>query len=242
MSWTEPILGGGNALIREEMKSPNFVSGVSGWSLDKDGDAEFNSVLVRGTVEATGNKNSSITLQSNPVGSPSVEILPADFSPNAHPQLDAATVQASSVISGPYGAFYGHLDLTSPGDGTTESSIVLSGGNGVSRIDVVATTVKIQGTLIDQDDLLYLRGQKGNLNITFASSNNFIQGVIFPVAFPVGVVPNVHPNINAAAGTTTKWGVRAYAVTNTGFNIWCTSGDGTSSAWAGVNVTWTAVV
>jgi hypothetical protein len=33
------------------LKSPNFVAGVSGWSINRDGSAEFNNVTVRGEVD-----------------------------------------------------------------------------------------------------------------------------------------------------------------------------------------------
>jgi hypothetical protein len=48
MTFNNPVVGG-TTLIRAAIQSPNFVTGVSGWSIDKDGDAEFNSLDVRGT-------------------------------------------------------------------------------------------------------------------------------------------------------------------------------------------------
>lgn len=44
------IVGGVGALIRQYIKSPNYVPGVSGWSINKDGSAEFNNATFRGTV------------------------------------------------------------------------------------------------------------------------------------------------------------------------------------------------
>lgn len=43
------ILAGTN-LARAAIESPNFVTGVSGWIIRQDGSAEFNNVVVRGTV------------------------------------------------------------------------------------------------------------------------------------------------------------------------------------------------
>lgn len=40
-----------NALIRAAIHSPNFVTGVSGWSINKDGSAEFNNLTIRGTFQ-----------------------------------------------------------------------------------------------------------------------------------------------------------------------------------------------
>lgn len=41
-------LTAGTTLIREAIQSGNFLRGVSGWIIEQDGDAEFNSVVIRG--------------------------------------------------------------------------------------------------------------------------------------------------------------------------------------------------
>jgi hypothetical protein len=38
----------GLLLILQAMRSPNYVAGVSGWSINKDGSAEFNNITIRG--------------------------------------------------------------------------------------------------------------------------------------------------------------------------------------------------
>jgi hypothetical protein len=47
------IINAANALIRSAMHSPNFVTGVSGWTINKDGSAEFNNLNLRGTFTGT---------------------------------------------------------------------------------------------------------------------------------------------------------------------------------------------
>lgn len=42
-------LAGGTVLIRPALQSPDFVTGVSGWSINVDGSAEFNNVVIRGS-------------------------------------------------------------------------------------------------------------------------------------------------------------------------------------------------
>lgn len=39
--FSNPITGGQGALVRPAIKSPNYVPGVSGWSINRDGSAEF---------------------------------------------------------------------------------------------------------------------------------------------------------------------------------------------------------
>lgn len=46
---TYPIVGG-TVLIIERIQSQNYVPGVSGWAIDADGDAEFNTVVIRGDL------------------------------------------------------------------------------------------------------------------------------------------------------------------------------------------------
>lgn len=45
MPFDDPILGG-NVLIRDAIRSPNYVSGMSGWSINADGSAEFTNVQI----------------------------------------------------------------------------------------------------------------------------------------------------------------------------------------------------
>lgn len=47
--FSNPILGG-DTLLRDSIRSNNYIAGSSGWSVNKDGSAEFNGVTVRGTV------------------------------------------------------------------------------------------------------------------------------------------------------------------------------------------------
>jgi hypothetical protein len=44
------IIGGATKLIRAAIQSPNYLMGSLGWSINKDGSAEFNNVTVRGTI------------------------------------------------------------------------------------------------------------------------------------------------------------------------------------------------
>jgi hypothetical protein len=44
--FANPIIGGGGNLQYPAIKSPNFVMGVSGWSIDKNGNAYFNSITL----------------------------------------------------------------------------------------------------------------------------------------------------------------------------------------------------
>lgn len=59
------IAGGGGNLVITSFQSPNFAAGSSGWQVTKTGDAEFNSVTVRGEVEAT-EFSTTVTVSAGP--------------------------------------------------------------------------------------------------------------------------------------------------------------------------------
>ena len=47
-----PVVGG-TVLRRPAIQSPNFVTTVSGWTINADGSAEFNNLTIRGTFNGT---------------------------------------------------------------------------------------------------------------------------------------------------------------------------------------------
>jgi hypothetical protein len=53
IEFEEPITAG-TVLIREDIESQNFVTGVSGWEIRADGSAEFNNIVIRGGVSVGG--------------------------------------------------------------------------------------------------------------------------------------------------------------------------------------------
>lgn len=81
----QPIAG--TYLVRSAMQSPNFVSGSSGWSVNRDGSAEFNNVTIRGS---TIDQGVSLFYSGTPAaGNMIVSIAPAagtDAYGNAYPQ------------------------------------------------------------------------------------------------------------------------------------------------------------
>jgi hypothetical protein len=51
MTFSNPIVGG-TTLIRPAIHSPDYVAGTTGWTINKDGTAEFNDVVFRGSAES----------------------------------------------------------------------------------------------------------------------------------------------------------------------------------------------
>jgi hypothetical protein len=47
MGFSNRVIGGAAALVRSAIRSPNYVAGVAGWTVNKDGSAEFNNLVIR---------------------------------------------------------------------------------------------------------------------------------------------------------------------------------------------------
>ena len=63
-----------NAKIGDFIQSNNYVSGSTGWSINKNGGAEFSGVTVRGDIEATSGHMSNVTID----GTCDVQLLRAE--------------------------------------------------------------------------------------------------------------------------------------------------------------------
>lgn len=49
-SFNNPITGATGALVRPSVHSPNYIPDETGWTINKDGTAEFADLTVRGTI------------------------------------------------------------------------------------------------------------------------------------------------------------------------------------------------
>src|SRR6266536_2340006 len=85
MGFSNPILGG-TVLVRPAIKSPNYVPGVAGWSINRDGSAEFQNLISRGTIIA-GAPNGKRIVIDNATG----EIDIYDAANNLIAKLDGTT-------------------------------------------------------------------------------------------------------------------------------------------------------
>lgn len=108
MAFSNPIIGGSSTLIREAIKSPDYVAGVSGWTINKDGTAEFNDVSVRGSLRVTAPANGSYILidasdteafiELQPPDDLSEGIFPGNVTANRNIGLDEGYVEINSPV------------------------------------------------------------------------------------------------------------------------------------------------
>lgn len=69
MPYSNPIVGG-TALVRPAINSPGYTPGVTGWSVNVDGTAEFNDAVFRGTIVVGTAGNGMVTITN---------VLPAEL-------------------------------------------------------------------------------------------------------------------------------------------------------------------
>ena len=106
MRFQDPIVGG-STLIRPAIQSPDYVAGVSGWAIKRDGPAEFYSVTMRGSWIVTDGTNTLTgavsTVPSSPIGSatplPNISLdLASPYTPGYLYAFGQGAGQTSAVI------------------------------------------------------------------------------------------------------------------------------------------------
>lgn len=105
MPFGNPIVSG-TTLVRSAIRSPDYVAGVSGWSINRDGSAEFNDVEVRGELLVSDPDGSYVRVyDQNPGNGAVIEMNPADVPGHtmdkAYILTDSATTNAAISIEGP---------------------------------------------------------------------------------------------------------------------------------------------
>lgn len=126
-----PITGGQGALVRPAIKSPNYVAATIGWTINKDGTAEFNNVTVRGSVFVVG-ANGTIVQITN---TPTVALILLRPPTVAGVTWDSAQIVAAEDATADHRPA---LVLTSPDvnlGGTQSTSEVWVRGSGVTTAD-----------------------------------------------------------------------------------------------------------
>lgn len=126
MSFNNPIVGSGNQLVRNAIQSRNFVTGLTGWIIRRDGSAEFNGdvVINNGELFIQDPDGSYVRIfDENPGNGAVILIRPANISGST---VDPAQIISGSS-SGPPAAF---LQIIGPNvDGAGFAFIDLSSDN-----------------------------------------------------------------------------------------------------------------
>jgi hypothetical protein len=137
--FANPVTNASGELVRIVLQSVNYVTGVSGWAIFKDGNAEFNGVVIRGQLSVEDVDGSYIRIFDNNPGT-GATILVQAATLGGH-TVDPGFIYAESdpLFGFPY------LLLSSPSmDGGDRSSIQVrsadpAGTGQGSSVDINAT-------------------------------------------------------------------------------------------------------
>lgn len=150
MQFGNPIVGGAGSLVRQSIHSPDYVAGVSGWTINKDGTAEFNSTTIRGDLRVVGANGSEVWIHEVDT-SARIDV----YSPSPDPLVNPGYIEGSLPFpTGP------ELTLVGPTYGNTpplDPAVInlrknLTTGDGVigisaNQLDLTTSTTGDPGQL-----------------------------------------------------------------------------------------------
>jgi hypothetical protein len=117
MTFSNPVVGG-TTLVRPAVRSPNYIAGSQGWSVNQDGSAEFNDLTLRGTFVGTDwiQNDNGLFFYS---GTPGAGNLVGSWAQADGTDAFGNTYLAGITVTGPNGTVQmspddGALTLTSP--------------------------------------------------------------------------------------------------------------------------------
>lgn len=213
IDWSDPVAAGDGSLVYPALKSPNFVTGVTGWIIRRDGTFELSGGIFRGEIEVDGPNHSNIKINAI-AGFPTINFYPDDVGPPAATNLIAPGEIFVSTMDFANQIYV--MDIASPAATSgSQASITLT------STDKAATTqayVEPIGILRDGvDKFVFPHGQGGRTSVTVTASTQGTAAVTFTPAFPVGVTPIVIANRDSGAGVAATFYAEAINITNAGF-------------------------
>lgn len=237
MTFSNPIVGG-TVLIRPAIKSPDYVVGTSGWSINKDGTAEFNEVTVRGDVHVGDNSN-YVAIDPTPVPSITIgtshidEVTPASIGygvlggnvffvngPDMGSGEDALIFEASSAGNIVTLDFNDRLELQRVDQSTR---ILMDTNIGVVGDTAFTDDVTVNGILTAANRI------SGTTSITPSAANTpTSKAIVFPTAL-TGTSFACHVTANTSVPGTTVTGVGYTALSSTGVTLWLTRTNTTAT-------------
>lgn len=139
-------MGFGNALVagftlvRQAIQSANYVAGISGWMVSRDGNAEFNDVTMRGELLVEDPDGSYVRVFDEDPGEGAVVLVnPADFVGHT---ITPGRIRSFSDDGG--STFSTYMDIEGPTyDALNASSIQLRTGGGVSSSSVISLSTDV---------------------------------------------------------------------------------------------------
>lgn len=139
-------LTAGNGVIGGSLKSSNYVSGSSGWTLRPDGVAEFSGVIVRGTVYATAGQIGGININGSGLNSGSYSGYSWPSSGGGF-HLGPAGMLLGNYNSGRYLQLTADGDIYAPQFSIVNGQATFGGKLSAAAVDAVQT-INIAGNAV----------------------------------------------------------------------------------------------
>ena len=269
MPFTNPLVAG-TTLIRNAIQSPNYVAGVSGWAIMKDGSAEFNNVVVRGDFKASGSDGSFVEVIHNAPGAaivikgddfvdggkagPNATMTPAqlrvfaatDVGHRMNTELKAASFTGSEntyirIYSEPYeGSASAFIDLVTD---TNDLMVTVYG-----QLNVQEPAEIVRGMTIDNGAGSRLQDESSHTYMR-GESNRFTKSWSAVSSWAQTVtfshtfqgIPTVYTNMESTAGGTAGFITRAWNITTTGFTFSALQAAGTTMTASNIVCSWQAI-
>lgn len=259
MSFQNPITGGGGELILDNIHSRGYSAGSSGWSIKRDGTAEFNDATIRGTLDSANIVGGDILI--GPDNKPQVHI---------HSGTNYGTIEFPSNLADELGAngVFGQTQF----DGTASEQIILHATSGThqnsfyfGRASLDLFSDSADGSIgpmaqfrIDGQDVadfwsdkielkkaVYVTAKLDNanggvVNVSFSSATSHTETVTFSTPFTSP--PRVYTNIASGSGAAAHWDSRAINITTSGFTLFVFAPlSGSAATWSNIPVNWDAL-
>jgi len=131
MAFRNPAIAG-QYLVRPALRSPNYVTGSQGWTINRDGTAELNNVNLRGSL-SIGNPTGQHAILANPATGDPIDVY------NASNQL-VFSVDANGVMSSIDPVNNIDAQIQTAGLAFHLPRGTLAGGVGAAAVGTVGTT------------------------------------------------------------------------------------------------------
>jgi hypothetical protein len=268
--FSNAVVGGAETLIRSAIKSVNYVLGLAGWRITRDGNAELNDATIRGTLLAGGG---AVKVSSTGIH---IEGSGHQLDVNASGGFVARDLPDDGIETqiAPGGIFLTPQKPSPGGNNPTFTSFFVGYNNPGAANESTFTALNGVGYSGKSSGFIEIDGQAAN--DANPDNTSFLRLGAFDIAFQVGSTkpsyqrgeygaftlsfgpannatvavtfaktyasaPAIYLNIDSGAGATARWCPRAINRTATGFTYFVFAADAVAATWANIPLSWTAL-
>lgn len=208
-AYFQGLTQGNGQLVLPAMQSPNFIPGVSGWAIRKDGTAEFHAVILatNGPLAFPDNAQIFFTNEIGPSAQPFLTVLGPEGFGGLNQALLSLFAESSDATKPAQALVQTIVVGGNPGFPSTADLLEVDGVIGSKGFDTSlsapspaqALAINVVGQLTDltRDYMLYLTfSGAGNLTINIGNANPptrtvipataVVAGALYPVRIPAG--------------------------------------------------------